>query len=243
MTARVRSELLKLRTTRTLSLLLLAAAALTVLGAVLEGISPTDAELAREATQREMFGAESSAVFFATFAGVIAVTSEFRYRTIDPTLLSEPRRLVVLKAKLIVAALMGAVIAAACVTISFTLGHAIAELRDVDLALTVGERAALVAGTVTGSMLSAMIGVAVGMLIRNQVGAVLAVAAYAFAIDAPLFAAVPSLGRYLPGKAGDGLIGMPDPELLAPLGGAAFVLAWTLAFVGAAAARFDRSDV
>ena len=54
-----------------------------------------------------------------------------------------------------------------------------------------------------------MIGVAVGALIRNQVGAIVALAAYAFAVDAVLFAAAPSVGRYLPGKAGDGLAGRP----------------------------------
>ena len=59
-------------------------------------------------------------------------------------------------------------------------------------------------------MLGALIGVAVGALIRNQVGAIVAVAAYAFAVDAVLFAAAPSVGRYLPGKAGDGLAGLPD---------------------------------
>ena len=58
-------------------------------------------------------------------------------------------------------------------------------------------------------MLGALVGVAVGALIRNQAGAIVAVAAYAFAVDAVLFAAAPSVGRYLPGKAGDGLAGRP----------------------------------
>ena len=82
-----------------------------------------------------------------------------------------------------------------------------------------------------------------GALIRNQVGAIVALAAYSFMVDALLFATVPSIGRYLPGQAGNALAGMPDAHLLAPAVGAAVVLAWTLVFVVAATVRTDRSDV
>ena len=58
-----------------------------------------------------------------------------------------------------------------------------------------------------------------------------------------LFAAVPSVGRYLPGKAGDALAGRPDELLLAPAAGAAVLIAWGLAFLVAATVRNDRSDV
>ena len=58
-----------------------------------------------------------------------------------------------------------------------------------------------------------------------------------------LFAAAPSVGRFLPGKAGDGLAGLPDEHLLAPEAGAAVLMAWTLAFVVAASLRNERSDV
>ena len=70
----------------------------------------------------------------------------------------------------------------------------------------------------------------------------MAVAAYAFAVDAVLFAAVPSVGRYLPGKAGDGLAGLPDRTCWRP-GGAAVMAAWTLAFILAAIWRTDHTDV
>jgi hypothetical protein len=70
-----------------------------------------------------------------------------------------------------------------------------------------------------------------------------AVAAYAFLVDAALCVAVPSVGRFLPGKAGDALAGRPDELLLAPGPGAAVLIAWTLAFVAAAVVWSDRSDV
>jgi hypothetical protein len=243
MTRQLASELLKLRTTRTVAVLMLAAAGLTLLGACVEGLSPSAAELGARDTQRSMFSAGVTAILFSTFAGLIAVTAEFRYGTIRPTLLVQPRRRVVLGAKLIAGALLGAVFAVACVAVAFAAGRAILLLRDVDIALASGDVVPLTLGAVLGAVLGGLIGVAVGALIRDQVGAIVAVAAYAFAVDAVLFAAAPSAGRFLPGKAGDGLAGLPGADLLAPGAGAAVMAAWTLAFVLAALWRTDRSDV
>ena len=106
MIEQLRSELAKMRTTRTVAVLLLAAVALALLGVVAPGLSDTLDELAQEGTQRTLIGsAATNAVFFATFVGLLVVTSEFRYGTIRPTLLFEPRRRVVLAAKLAAAAL------------------------------------------------------------------------------------------------------------------------------------------
>jgi hypothetical protein len=243
MTRQLGSELLKLRTTRTVPALLLAAAALTLLGACVEGLSPGAAELAGRATQRSMFAAGVTAVLFATFAGLVAVTGEFRYGTIRPTLLVQPRRRVVLGAKLTAAALVGVLFAVACVAVAFAAGLAILTARGVGVALEAGDIAPLTLGTTIATVMGALIGVAVGALIRNQAGAIVAVAAYAFAVDAVLFAAAPSVGRYLPGKAGDGLAGRPVDDLLAPVAGAAVLALWTLAFVVAAAWRTDHTDV
>jgi hypothetical protein len=243
MTRQLGSELLKLRTTRTAPALLLAAAALTLLGVCVEGLSPGAAELARRATQRSMFSAGVTAVLFATFAGLVAVTGEFRYGTIRPTLLVQPRRRVVLGAKLAAGALVGVLFAVACVTVAFAAGRAILAVRSAGVALEGGDVAPLTLGAVLAGVLGGLIGVAIGALIRNQVGAIVAVAAYAFAVDAVLFAAAPSVGRYLPGKAGDGLAGLPDTHLLAPGAGFAVMAAWALAFVAAAAWRTDHTDV
>ena len=243
MTAQLRSELLKLRTTTAAVLTLLAAVSLTALGVLIEGLSSTAEELAPEAQQRTMLGGGSVVVFFATLAGVLLVTGEFRYGTIRPTLLCEPRRRVVLTAKLTAAALTAVVFAAACLALSLGAGLAILAIRDVDLALTGAEMLLLVAGTVVASALGGALGVSVGALIRNQVGAIVALVAYAFVVDAGLFAAVPSAGRYLPGKAGDALSGQSVEHLLAPAGAAAVLAAWTFAFVVAATVRTKRTDV
>jgi ABC-2 type transport system permease protein len=242
--AQLRSELLKARTTRTAAGLLLCAVALTLLGVFVEGLSSTVAELARAKQQRLLLGAGSSgAGFFATFAGLVAVTAEFRYGTIRPTLLAEPRRRVVLAAKLAAAVPVGVVFAAVCLGLSFAAGFAILAARGVDVAPTTADLAGLALGAVAATALGAMLGVAVGALIRNQLGAVLVVVAYAFLVDAVVFAAVPSVGRFLPGKAGDALSGRPVDHLLSQAGGGAVLVAWTIALVALAAVRTGRSDV
>jgi hypothetical protein len=134
----------------------------------------------------------------------------------EGTLLFEPRRRVVLAAKLAAAAFAGILFAVICVAICFGAGLTLLAARNLNVALTVGHTVVLVFGTV---------------------------AAYAFAIDAVLFAAVPSAGRYVPGKASDGLAGLPTAHLLTPGLGAAALAVWTLAFVAIATARNDRSDI
>lgn len=243
MTAQLRSELLKLRTTRTTALLALGAAGLTLFAIGVEGIAPSATELAQEDTQRKVLSAVTSGVLFATLAGLIAVTTEFRYGTIRPTLLVEPRRRVLAAAKLTAAALTGAAFGALSVGLAFGGGLALLAVRGVGFAVSTSHTLELALGTVAVATLSAVVGAAVGALIRNQTGAILALISYAFVVDAVLFAALPSAGRFLPGKAGDALLGRPVDDLLAPGAGAAVLALWTVAFVAAAVLRTARSDV
>lgn len=238
------SELLKIRTTRTALWFVLVGVALALLGPIAEGLSPTVAKVATEDTQRLMFaGGASAGVLLATFVGLLLVTGEFRYGTIRPSLLFQPRRRVMLAAKLGASALVGVVFGVVCLTVAFGTSLTILSVRDVDLALSGGQLVAIATGVVVTSGFSAMLGVTVGALIRNQVGAIVAMAVYSLAIDALLFTSVPSIGRFLPGQAGNALSGLPDDDLLAPGAGALVIVAWTAVLIFGAAVRSDRSDI
>jgi ABC-2 type transport system permease protein len=93
------------------------------------------------------------------------------------------------------AALAGILFAAICGVLCFGASLAILAARNLHVELTAAHTLGLMVGPVTASALGAMLGVSIGTLIRNQIGAVVAVAAYAFTVDAILFAAVPSAGR------------------------------------------------
>jgi hypothetical protein len=225
--------------------LLAAALALALLGVLVEGLSATVATLSTEDTQRTLIGdyGASNAVLLSAFAGLLLVTGEFRYGTIRPTLLFEPRRRVVLAAKLVVAALIGAVLGVACVVLSFGAGFALLAVRDVPLALSGSHALVLVVGPVAAAALTGTLGVAIGALVRNQVGAIVTLVVYALVVEGLIFAAVPSVGRFLPATASSALGGMPDEDLLAPGLAGAVVLAWAAAFAAAAVLRTERSDV
>ncbi len=243
MTAQGRSELLKLRSTRTTPGLLLGLVGVVLLGVIAQGLSFTLVELASENKQRDVFGSATGAILLAIFVGVIGMTSEFRYGTMRPTLFIEPRRRIVVGAKLAGSALVGLVFGTVGVVTAFGAGGAILVARDVDFVVGGGHVAAIVVGTIVGSALCAMIGVAVGALIRNQVGAIIVLVAYSLAVDAVLFAAVPSLGRFLPAQASNALAGLTGPDLLSPAAGAAVLAAWTIVFAAFAFLRTERTDI
>jgi hypothetical protein len=229
---------------RTVAVLLLVAVALALLGIVAPGLSDTLDKLARETTQRTLIGsAATNAVFFSTFVGLLVVTTEFRYGTILPTLVFEPRRRLVLVAKLAAAALVGILFAVVCLVVSFGAGLGLLAGRNVDVALTGVHVLEIVLGTIAASALIAMLGVTVGALIRNPVGAIGVLAAYMIGVETVLFATVPPVGRYLPGEAASALAGLPTDDLLAPVSGAGVLVAWTLVFVALATVRTDCSDV
>lgn len=244
MNAQLHSEVRKLTTTRTTAVLLLAAVAMSLFGVFTEGLSAPVDELVGSDEQRMLLGQVTSvAVFFATLAGLLAVTSEHRYGTIRFTLVFEPRRQVVLAAKLAAAGFVGIVFAFLCVAVAFGAGPALLTVRDIDITLTGSDTLVLVVGPFGASALSAMIGVAIGTLVRNQVGALVAFFAYGLLVDALLFAALPSVGRLLPGQAGNALVGQLDEDFVAPGQAAVVLAAWTLALVVAALGRDECTDV
>ena len=79
---------------------------------------------------------------------------------------------------------------------------------------TGGDLAQLALGGVAVTALWAVLGVAIGAIVRHQVGAIVGVLAYLFVVENLLFGLVPKVGRYLPGPAGEALVGSGSDHLL-----------------------------
>ena len=94
MTALLRSELLKLRTTRTFAAVLASAAALSLTLVVL------GAALGKETKPHALF-TNSAIIYFIVILGAIAMTGEWRHRTITGSVLAAPNRVRLLAAKAI----------------------------------------------------------------------------------------------------------------------------------------------
>ena len=85
MIAQVKAELLKVRSTRTTLGLVLGMIALILLFALLTGLLSKISGLSKTEDQRTTLSLGSLAGIFSALAGVLLVTSEFRFGTIRPT--------------------------------------------------------------------------------------------------------------------------------------------------------------
>ena len=178
---------------------------------------------------------------FPLVVGTLLVTTEVRHRTLTQTLLAEPRRGVVLGAKLVLAAGIGLLYGVAGVVGLVAAGAPVlsavgdgAFLGDPQLV-----RALLLGVLVTG--LWAVLGTGFGAVVPHQVAAVVAILAFTQFVE-PIarlaLGAVDGLSvvsAYLPGAAADAVVGaslfsqMGDVDLLPAWAGALVLLGYAAA--------------
>ncbi|MGH2849300.1 MAG: hypothetical protein ACRDLP_01645 [Solirubrobacteraceae bacterium] len=243
MTALIKAELLKVRSTRTTLGLMLGLIAIVVLFSLLTGLLTHADSLSSTENQRELLHIGSLAGVFSALAGVLLVTSEYRYGTIRPTLLFTPRRPRVLAAKLAAGVLAGLVFGIVGEGVGFGLGYATLTGRGIPISLSSRDIELLIVGAVASTALWGAMGVGLGAIIRNQVGAVITLLAWGFIVDNLLFGLVPSLGRLTPTRAEDAFSGLTTDHLLSPAGGAVALIAWAAVLALLALPLMTRRDV
>lgn len=168
-------------------------------------------------------------VVFAAVHGAVAAAGEFRHRTVSTTYVTAGGRGRVLVAKLAAAGCVGALYAAVAVLLGVAAGLAVAGSGRPP---EVGPLAALTAVGVVVAALWGAIGAALGTLLANQVGALVALLVYLQIGELVLSAVLndadsPVLARltaYLPGNAGDvAVYDAPAEALAGPTFGARVV--------------------
>jgi ABC-2 type transport system permease protein len=127
--------------------------------------------------------------------------------------------------------------------LGFAIGYATLTGRGIDYALNLDQTALLFLGTLAGVALWGALGVGIGAVVRNQIGAIIGLLAWGFVVENLLFAFVPSIGRFGPTHASDALVGLTTDHLLPAGAGGATLVAWTIAFALAAFALTARRDV
>jgi ABC-2 type transport system permease protein len=229
-----KAELLKIRSTRTTVGLVLGMVALILLFSLLTGLLTKEPNLLTTEDQRSLLSVGSVAGVFSALAGLMLVTSEYRYGTIRATFLFTPRRSRLLGAKLAAGVLAGVVIGLVGEAIGFGVGYACLAGRGIDYTLSAGQTALLLLGTVASTAVWGGIGVALGALVRNQVGAIIGLLAWGFVAEPLLFSLVPDLGRFGPVHAQDAFIGLTTEHLLQATPGGLVLVAWAsiLSFAG-----------
>ena len=175
--------------------------------------------------------------------GILAAGSEFRHRTIIPALLATPHRVRIFAVKVAVIAGLGAVFSAVLFglgleTIVLTLSaHGIHHLPA-----GVGR---LYAGTVISSTCFGMIGVALGALTRNTIGAIVAAIVWALFIELVILTTVvPGIEKWLPTAAAVGLTDIPGPAHgLSPTAAGLVLVGYAIALLAAASRTTMRRDL
>jgi len=239
----VRAELLKVRSTRTTIGLLLGMVALILLFVLLTGLLASAPSLSTTEDQRTFLGLADLAGVFSALAGVMLVASEYRYGTMRPTILFTPHRSRVLAAKVIAGILAGIAFAVVGEAIGWGLGYAIISGRGIPFALSSGDSVQLALGGLGSVALWGAIGVGLGAVLRNQVAAVITLLAWAFVVSPLLFGLVPSVGRFMPTYAGDGLVGLTTRHILPAVAGGVVLVGWTALLVAIGIALTARRDV
>ena len=232
MTALLQAELLKLRTTRTFAAVVASAAALSLTLVVL------GAALGKETKAHALF-TNSAITCIIVILGAIAMTGEWRHRTITGSVLAAPNRVRLLAAKAISYSVAGIALSIIVTVPTIIVGELVLSGRGLS---TLG--AGGIADVLWRNLaVAALLGVCVGALIRNQIVTVIGLIIIAAAIEPAVFQAVPEVGRLLPlAGAPGGVLGGTHGDL-SPRPALAVMVAWTLTIFAAAAWRLHARDL
>ena len=234
----IRTEVLKLRTVRS-PWLLLGAVPLLVIAGISGLVISNPGALADPGTQSKALAHVGIAALFTLAFGILAVAGEYRHKTITDSYLTTPGRARVVGAKLIVYAVFGALAGLAASIVGLAVAAAWWSAKGVPFGW--GDSAMWT--TIGG------IGVGVGALIRNLVGAIAIALAWVAVVEGIVGQLVGGLARWLPFSASQALgaasgKGMVAAQQLLPRwGGAAVLAVYTALFAVAAIATSVRRDV
>ncbi|MCY1142200.1 hypothetical protein OWR29_29750 [Actinoplanes sp. Pm04-4] len=238
----VRAEIRKLLTTRT-PLILFAAAQLLVVAGI-SGVLARRDNVGDAATQRDAVAHIGLVSIFALILGIMAVAGEHRHRTITDTYLTTPDRARVVLAKLGVTTVAGLVFGVAAAVVALASAAVWLAARNESPALGSGDLWPTIAGGIVWNALFAAIGVGVGALITNLIGAIAAALGWLAVVEGIVAQLVGDPAKWLPFALGSALDALPTATDGPPQWLAGLVLAgYAAAFAVAATLTTVRRDV
>ncbi len=238
MSALFRSELLKLRTTRTAVVLALGLYAITAIAVVVTLITSDSLD---RSVQRDLPSSAGFAVLFAILFGILVMTGEYRHGTATPTFLAAPRREWVMIAKALAAVVGGLTLAFSALVLVYTV--AIPWLLVTGDSILLFERYPLrsALGLLAASAIWGALGVGIGAVVRSQVGGMIGALVWFLILEPLVGHLLSGLAPYLPGAALGAIF--EASEDLSSGAGAAVSLGYAAAFCVAGTLLTVRRDI
>jgi ABC-2 type transport system permease protein len=141
------------------------------------------------------FAVSTNATVLFLILGIIGMTQEYRHRTATPTFLTEPRRWRVVAAKLGAYALVAIPFALLVVAVNVLVVTVYAGARCAAPSLT-GDNLRVVLSSWLALVIYAWIGVGIGALLKNQVGAIVGGLVYLFVVEQVIRSIPATSGAY-----------------------------------------------
>jgi len=147
-------------------------------------------------------GVSANATVLFVVLGIIGTTQEYRHRTATPTFLGSPHRGRVVIAKLVAYLVAAIPMALVVIAVDVLVVTVYAGARGAAPTLG-GDNLRVLGGAWAALVIYAVIGVGVGALVRNQVGAIVGVLVYLFVVET-IVQSIPAINgayKWLPGGA------------------------------------------
>ncbi len=251
----IKSEFRKVFTTKLLLILTLSALAFVLLTVVL-GVYLTPGPPGQEdvngllepAAVTNIYASVGGASVFVLILGIIAMSGEYRNQTISSTFLATPKRQMVIFAKMITYSILAFAIALLmwiATVIVATILLTTVEHAPVDWTKVIQ----ILGGALLGLVLYAILGVAIGALITNQVAAVVIALVWIFVVEALLTVFVDWIGKWLPGGALNSILqatntsGFGGTDALSVPAAALLLISYAVILAIAAVVMTNRKDI
>jgi hypothetical protein len=220
---------------------------LVVLAVLLHAFGLPASDLAERDTQLMVFGrGEFLGALFAALLGAMSITAEIRHGTIRPTFLVSPLRDRVLAGKVVVSTLIGAGFGLVASAAAAGIGTVALRARGIEVELATGDYVLLVAGGTAAPALWAAIGVGIGAAVRDQVPAMVGIAAWLLFVEGLLvgdLTGVGDVGRFAPGALGMAASGQEPSTLVSPVIGVLLLALYALVAAAGGVVAATRRDV
>ena len=234
----LRSEFMKITSTRMTPILIVSSLAITVMYVVLyallagfdTGQGMTLPPLTSETSVRLVYSSVGAAYIIVLVFGIIGFTSEVRHRTLTMTYLATANRFQVIAAKFVSQFVWGVIFALINIAVGLPLAYFLVT-RGEHFVVPSSDLMYLSIGVIFAFGLYAVFGLALGALIQNQIAAIVGALVWVLIIEAIFVSLWPNIGKWFPAGAASGMIdarALDGSTFLEPVQGGLLLLAYAV---------------